>query len=52
MSEIERPLPNPSGTFNDIRRVFRMMAHRHRETQPAINQTSDDTIPGAGSGDQ
>lgn len=52
MSEIERPLPSPSGTFTDIVRVFRMMAHRHRESQPAINQTSDDTVPGAGSGDQ
>jgi hypothetical protein len=48
----DRPLPKPTGSFSEIKRVFRMMAHRRRETQPEINQTASDSVPGAGSGDQ
>lgn len=48
----ERPIPKPTGNFSDIVRVFRMMAHRRREPQPEINQTSSDSVPGPGSGDQ
>lgn len=48
----ERPIPLPTGTFTEIKKVFRMMVNRHREQQPALNQPYLDTIPGSGSGDQ
>lgn len=48
----ERPIPNPTGTVADITRVRTVMARRHREQQPQINQASQDTIPGTSSGDQ
>lgn len=48
----ERPIPKPTGTVADIIRVLGTMSHRFREQQPAINQPYQDTIPGAGSGDQ
>lgn len=47
-----RPIPEPEGTVDDITRVRQIMAPRHRETQPQINQPKLDTIPGEGSGDQ
>jgi hypothetical protein len=49
---LERPIPKPSGTVADITRVLGTMSHRHRETQPEVNQPTRDTVPGAGSGDQ
>lgn len=48
----ERPIPTPSGNVQDITRVRGFMSHRHRETQPEVNQPYRDTVPGAGSGDQ
>jgi len=48
----ERPIPKPTGTVDDITRIRVTMSHRHRETQPEINQPYRDTVPGAGSGDQ
>jgi hypothetical protein len=48
----ERPIPKPAGTVEDITRVRGTMSHRHRETQPEVNQPTRDTVPGAGSGDQ
>jgi hypothetical protein len=52
MSEIERPISIPSGSITDITRVRGVMTHRYRETQPQVNQPTQDTIPGIGSGDQ
>jgi hypothetical protein len=48
----ERLIPKPTGTVADITRVLGTMAHRHRETQPEVNQPTRDTVPGSGSGDQ
>lgn len=48
----ERPIPIPTGTVIDITRVRRVTIGRFREQQPAINQELQDTVPGAGSGDQ
>jgi hypothetical protein len=48
----ERPIPVPTGTVTDITRVRTVMTHRHRESQPQVNQPYQDTIPGTGSGDQ
>ena len=47
-----RPIPTPTGTVADITRVRSVMTRRHREQQPQVNQPSQDTLPGAGSGDQ
>lgn len=52
VNETERPLPSPTGTITDIKRVRTSMAHRYRETQPQVNQPAQDTITGEGSGDQ
>lgn len=52
MSEFTKPIPDPSGTEADIRRIRRVMSHRFREQQPQINEPSSDTLPGEGSGDQ
>jgi|694.fasta_scaffold50811_6 hypothetical protein len=52
MSEEPRPLPTPTGSVTDITRVRSVMSHRHREQQPQVNQPYQDTLPGAGSGDQ
>lgn len=52
MTEPQRPLPFPQGTFTEITRKRGIMAHRFREQQPQINEPSSDTIPGEGSGDQ
>lgn len=49
---MDRPIPTPTGTPTDIRRVRREMVHRHREEQSQINQPYLDTIPGEGSGDE
>ena len=52
VTDLERPIPKPTGTVSDITRVRGVMSHRYRETQPQVNQPAQDTIPGAGSGDQ
>lgn len=48
----ERLIPIPTGTVTDITRVRRVTVGRFREQQPAMNQELQDTVPGAGSGDQ
>lgn len=48
----ERPIPKPTGTVQDATRVRRMMAHRQRESYPAINYPDQDTIPGSDSSDE
>lgn len=45
-------LPKPEGTVEDITCVRRVMSHRHRDSQPQINQPYQDTVPGEGSGDE
>lgn len=45
-------LPTPSGSVQDITKVRRFTFPRFREQQPAIGQQLQDTVPGAGSGDQ
>jgi hypothetical protein len=45
-------LLKPSGTVVDIKKVRNITVHRHREEQPQMNQPTQDTVPGAGSGDQ
>lgn len=52
MREVERPLPRPSGNITADTRVRYITVDRYRETQPAMNQLAQDTIPGTGSGDQ
>lgn len=53
MSELfVRPIPNPSGTIEEVQRIRKVTSHRMREPQPQINQPSSDTLPGSGSGDQ
>lgn len=52
MTELERPVPKPTGSVVDITRIRGVMTHRYRESQPQVNQPAQDTIPGAGSGDQ
>ena len=49
---MERPIPLPQGTVEDITRIRSVTAHRFREQQPQMNEPSSDTIPGKGSGDQ
>lgn len=49
--EVER-LAMPTGAVADITRVRLTMPPRHREQQPQLNQPYQDTLPGAGSGDQ
>jgi hypothetical protein len=48
----ESNLLSPSGTAADITRVRRVTIARFREQQPALGQERQDTVPGAGSGDQ
>lgn len=48
----EEHLSSPSGTATDIIRVRRVTIGRFREQQPAMGQERQDTVPGAGSGDQ
>lgn len=48
----ERLIPIPTGTVADITRIRRVTIGRFREQQPAMNQELQDTVPGAGSGDQ
>jgi hypothetical protein len=52
MTELERPIPTPSGSVLDIQRVRTVMVHRFREEQPQVNQPAQDTIPGESSGEQ
>jgi len=49
---MQRPIPEPEGTVEDITRVRQNMVPRYRETQPQLNQPFLDTVPGEGSGDQ
>jgi len=49
---MERPLPAPTGTVEDITKIRSVMSHRFREQQPQMNEPSSDTIPGKGSGDE
>lgn len=44
------PIENASAEQIILKRGF--MVHRLRETQPGLNQAAQDSIPGAGSGDQ
>jgi hypothetical protein len=48
----EETLPTPEGSITDIVRVRRFNLGRFRETQPAVGQQLQDTVPGSGSGDQ
>jgi hypothetical protein len=48
----EETLPTPEGSITDIVRVRRFTLGRFRETQPAVGQQLQDTVPGSGSGDQ
>lgn len=52
MSETYTSLPKPTGTITDIKKVRGITVHRHREEQNQLNQPSQDTVPGEGSGDQ
>lgn len=52
MEVFERPIPKPSGNVTSDTRVRRITIDRYRETQPAMNQPLQDTVPGEGSGDQ
>lgn len=42
--EYER-IPIPSGTLQEIQLRIMTMVDRYRETQPAINKPSQDTLP-------
>lgn len=42
----------PEGTITDIKKVKGVTVHRHREEHNQMNQPNQDTVPGAGSGDQ
>lgn len=44
--------PIEDGTSEQIILKRGFMVHRLRETQPAVNQPAQDSVPGAGSGDQ
>lgn len=44
--------PDESAEPEDLILKRGFTVHRLRETQPAINQPSQDTIPGTGSGDE
>lgn len=48
----ERPIPKPSGNTTADTRLRRITVDRYREVQPSMNQPAQDTVPGAGSGDQ
>jgi hypothetical protein len=48
----EETLPTPEGSITDIVRVRRFNLGRFRESQPAVGQQLQDTVPGSGSGDQ
>lgn len=52
MAEKVDRLERPLGSVADITRVRLAMTPRHREQQPQLNQPYQDTLPGAGSGDQ
>lgn len=52
MEETYTRLSSPSGTVADIKKVRGVTVHRHREEQNQMNQPSQDTVPGEGSGDQ
>lgn len=52
VSETARQIPKPTGSVTDITRVRQVMTPRHRDQQPQLNQPYQDTLPGAGSGDQ
>lgn len=49
---MERPIPRPSGTVEDILLTKRTMVRRQRETQPSLNAPDQDTIPGPDSSDE
>lgn len=44
--------PDETAEPSDLLLKRGFTVHRLRENQPAINQPSQDTIPGAGSGDE
>ena len=44
------PIENVAAEQIILKRGF--MVHRLRDTQPGVNQAAQDSIPGAGSGDQ
>lgn len=50
--EFTRPVPKPSGNVTNDTRLRRVTVDRYREMQAGLNQPAQDTIPGAGSGDQ
>lgn len=45
MSEEYEKVSDPTGTLQDIQLRTSVMANRYRETQPAINKPSQDTLP-------
>lgn len=44
--------PDESAEPDDLILKRGFTVHRLRETQPAINEPSQDSVPGAGSGDE
>ena len=49
---LERPIPRPAGTVEDILAIKRTTVRRHRETQPSLNLPEEDTLPGPDSSDE
>jgi len=49
---LERPIPRPTGTVEDMIAVKRTTVRRHREAQPSINAPEQDTLPGPDSSDE
>lgn len=38
-------IPTPTGTLQEIQVRTAVMANRYRDTQPALNKPSQDTLP-------
>jgi len=49
---LERPIPRPTGTVEDMIAIKRTTVRRHREAQPSINFPEQDTLPGPDSSDE
>lgn len=49
---LDRPIPRPTGTVEDMIALKRTTVRRHRETQPSLNLPEEDTLPGADSSDE
>jgi hypothetical protein len=45
MAEVYEKIANPSGSLQEIKVNTSTMSQRYREQQPAINKTSQDTLP-------